>query len=86
MSDDTKVVVYVLTTIVVAVALIVGSLSLGARFVSHHYDVKRCDRWGQETGRETRFADYHFWSWQCLTRSQDGRWVPIDKVWDEVPK
>lgn len=44
-----------------------------------------CDRYADRTGRETRFVEFAYLSWACLTPAADGRWVSIDQL-REVPR
>jgi hypothetical protein len=68
--------------VVVTLVVVVGGLGIGIRQISHHYDVANCGRFGEESGREVRFVDYTFWSWDCLTPTQDGKWISIDRLRD----
>lgn len=59
-----------------------AALILGIRGIGHHYDNKTCHRFGDESGREVRFVDYSFWTWDCLTPTSDGKWISIDRLRD----
>lgn len=52
-------------------------LCLGGRAVSHHYDAISCASFSEATGRETKFVDYNYWAWGCLTPSSDGKWISV---------
>lgn len=43
---------------------------------SRHYDRVNCTAFGQNSGRETRFVEYSYWSWACLTPTHTGRCRP----------
>lgn len=71
-----------LAVVVGGMALFMGGVLLTIRYVSHHYDTVRCDQWALATNRPTKFVDYHFWSWDCLTPDENGKWIPTDRVRD----
>ncbi len=60
---------------VIAICLIVG----GIRTYAWHLAHESCPRQGAALGVETRWANYNYWSWACLTNVQ-GRWVPVGTV------
>lgn len=68
--------------IVIAFIGVLAALPFGARQLSHHYDAAGCHRFGTESSREVRFVDYTFWSWDCLTPTSDGKWIPTDQLRD----
>ena len=59
----------------------VGLVRLGQLF-----DANECVAYAAETGRETRYARLSVLSGQCLTRSGDGRWLPVSQLRDEVDR
>lgn len=62
-------------TIILMVAIFAGH-----RYVEHHYSKASCNAFGLTSGREVRFVDYTFWSWDCLTPASDGKWISIDNL------
>lgn len=41
----------------------------------------QCDSFSTQTGRPTKFAVYHGWSFgQCLTPSANGEWIPTSAL------
>lgn len=68
-----------IATCVVVVAIISGML-FPIRALKHHLDVSRCDQYTETTGFETKFQDWNFFKWDCLAKTNNGRWVPIDKL------
>lgn len=50
------------------------------RQVDHHYEKNTCDNRGRVTGFDTKFVDYNFWSYDCLAKRSDGKWVAFDKA------
>lgn len=60
----------------------IGLVCLIAWKVSLHYDRVTCHAWAQKTGRETRFAYYNTFNWECLARAHDGKWVPTKQIGD----
>lgn len=70
--------------LVVAGCLIafLAALMTGIRYAQHYYDHKNCTAFSVNTGRETKFVDYTWWSWDCLTPTKDGKYIPIDQLRD----
>jgi hypothetical protein len=49
--------------------------------VTRGYDSRQCGRKATEFERDTKFVVYGSgWSWQCLVRSRDGKWIPVDSL------
>lgn len=71
---------WVIAIITVGVCLFCAAIALPIRQVSHHYDKDRCRSYAKETERVTKFVDYHFWGWDCLTKTSDGLWVSTDNA------
>ena len=66
--------------VVLAIVLFIGAMTLTVRQVAHHYAQNSCRTYEVQTHRETRFADWNFWDWSCLTKTADGRWIPIGQL------
>jgi hypothetical protein len=49
----------------------------GIRDYQHSQDQQACRVFQEETGHETRFVNYNFWTWDCLTPGFNGKWVSI---------
>lgn len=49
--------------------------------VCRHYDARQCGRKDVALNRPTKFVVYGSgWSWECLTMSRDGKWIPVDSL------
>lgn len=83
MRDVIEVGVVVLV-VVGGLALIFAALFAAIRFPVHAYDAHVCASFAQETGRETRLADYSFFEWDCVTPGADGKWISTDALRDVV--
>ena len=83
--SDAAAVTLIVSGLITAVLLLVGGIMFIGRNVSHHYDKAACHSFAQRTGRTVKFADYTYWSWDCLTPSTDGKWISIDRLWEETP-
>lgn len=59
-------------------AVIAGGVAIGTE-ISVNVDETICRRQSQQLERDTKFARYSLWSWDCLTPSADG-WVSVDRV------
>lgn len=67
---------------VFAIALVVlACILLIAKPVSRH----NCAKWGQKNERVTRFVEYNPYSWDCLTPTSDGNWLPTSQLRDITP-
>lgn len=62
----------------ILVAILVGIV--GCRQLDHSMSKNSCYGWGEATGREVQFVDYHYFSYQCLVHIDDGRWVDVSNV------
>lgn len=78
---------FILDVIAPGIVIVVGLLTAGALFlaipirqISHHYDVAKCRTFAQQTGYETKFADYNIVEWDCLARTASGKWVSISQL------
>lgn len=80
MSDAAAEFVVFIGAMLLFLFVLVGGIFLVSRQVSHHIDHTNCVAYAQRTGRETRFVDYSFFKWDCLTPSQDGKWLPTDQL------
>lgn len=65
--------------IVLPILLIILGLITGIRQLSWYYAHKACPREAAALGVEYKWADYHYFGWDCLADVQ-GRWVPIGTV------
>ena len=68
--------------IVGGAAIFVCAVVLIANATEKHYDRAGCHSFADRTGRETRFVEYTYWSWDCLTPSEDGKWISVDNLRD----
>ena len=57
--------------LLVCVALITG-LVLGVNAFDRSQQQKACIAFSQQSGRQTKFVEYTYWSRDCLTPSSDG--------------
>lgn len=52
-------------------------LLCAVRQFDRHYAANYCQTFSVQTGRTTKFAQYNFWQYECLTLAKDGKWLPI---------
>jgi len=64
---------------------IVVVIFLGANSWARHIDKENCHGFGVASGRETKFVDYTFWSWDCLTPTTDGKKIPVKNLREIAP-
>jgi hypothetical protein len=60
--------------------VLLGSIFTGANAVTKHFTKVNCVAFSRETGRETRYAEYTYWSFDCLAKTNDGKWLPKDQL------
>lgn len=57
-----------------------GGLVGGIRALDHHYGVSSCHSFAAQSGYETKWADYNFLYYECLAKTNNGKWVPTDSL------
>lgn len=60
------------------------SLAFGSNAVGKHFTKVNCVAFQQQTGRETRYAEYTYWSYDCLVKTSDDKWLPRDQIREVV--
>ncbi len=80
MSDGQFVVAFIVgvVTFILLVILCVGT---GGYYVSK----SSCHSFSRQTNREVKFVKYNLVSWDCLTPSGDGKWIPTSQLRDIDP-
>lgn len=48
--------------------------------ISRHVDRNNCHKFATNTNRTTKFVEYNWFQWECLTNTSTGRWIPIDQL------
>ncbi len=54
------------------------------RVVERHYAESACSSFSEQSGRETKFVDYTYFAWDCLTPGADGKWISVEQLRDDV--
>lgn len=65
---------------VVAIGVVLVGGVIGIRQVAHHTQVEVCRTFAAETGYETKLVDYQWANWDCLAKTENGRWVSTDSL------
>jgi hypothetical protein len=52
------------------------------RVIDHLHEVRKCDRYEEQTDTEVRFMDFSYWSYHCMVHTDNG-WVPVTQIRDE---
>jgi hypothetical protein len=63
------------------VALMAGTY-LPIRQIDHNLTVSKCHTFAEASGYQTKFVDFNFFSYDCLGKTSDGRWIPTDRLHD----
>lgn len=69
-------------------ALVGGSITgivFGANQISRQVSVESCHNWGLTNDRQTKWASYNLFSYDCLTKSYDGKWVSTQYPQQFIP-
>jgi hypothetical protein len=64
--------------ILMACAVFVAAVLVGVRYFAHAIDETQCAGFAVGADREVKFVDYSWFTWDCLTPSTDGKWIPTD--------
>lgn len=64
----------------IGIITLVALVGMSFRSAARTYDTRVCDSFGDETGHTVKFADYNYWTWECLVLDpRDGTWLPRDQ-------
>ncbi|QRY51814.1 hypothetical protein [Mycolicibacterium septicum] len=56
--------------------VVIGGLATGImKLVVEPVDRSSCAAFAEASGRETKFVEYNFFEWDCLTPQSDGKWI-----------
>src|SRR5690349_11061947 len=64
----------------VGLAGLIVAVVFGAMLASQHYDRVSCGTFAKNTGRQTKFVHYTAYSWDCLTPTKGGKWIPTKNL------
>lgn len=71
MNNDFKdVLVFIVIILVVVFVVVVGVVSWDKSLVR-----RSCESFGQITNRETKYVEYTYWNYTCVTPTGDGKWI-----------
>lgn len=62
------------------ILLLIGVPVVGITAIDKHYSRINCVKFAEASGFETKFQDYNFFSYECLAKRTDGKWVGSDKL------
>ncbi len=65
----------------VTVAIVVAFV-IPIRYGLHWVDTADCREFSAATGRQVRFVDYTWFTWDCLVQTDRGQWIPRDGLRD----
>lgn len=54
--------------------------------LTHNSSKDGCKDYAVESNFETKFVDYSYFSWDCLAKTGDGKWVPISNIQIVIPE
>lgn len=44
------------------------------------YERWECEQFGKETGRQVKFYEPSWLSWECMCLGADGKWIPTKQI------
>ena len=68
-------------TVAIGVAVVVAFV-VPIRYGMHWVATTDCREFSAATGRQVKFVDYTWFTWDCLVQTDLGRWVPRDALRD----
>lgn len=71
-TDDIKFCIVVFGVVAV---MVIGALS----FIKHQTRIQ-CEGFSQTANRETRYVEYSYWSFDCLTPDKGDKWISTEML------
>ena len=68
------------TAIAVGVTVVCFLIFVVIRNITVHYDRAACHSFSEQANRETKFVNYTYWAWDCLTPTADGKWISAENL------
>lgn len=75
---------YFLTFVLLASLIFVATLVVGSVTVSRHYARVACNEFEIQASRETKFVNYHYFAWDCLTPTKNDKWIGTALLRDDA--
>lgn len=69
---------------ILIILLILNALILGIRQLDYHYSSTYCMPKLKQIHREGKFVQYNFWEYDCLVKTSDGTYIPLDNLYNNV--
>lgn len=69
---------WITTLSIIAAAIVLIVLVVNG--VSKHVEHSKCNQFPEFTGRPTKFVEYNYFNFSCMTQTQDGKWIDIEKL------
>jgi hypothetical protein len=66
------------------IGIMLSGIFVGVRQLDHHYAVPNCRKQSVAYQRETKFVDYNYWSYECLVKTNNGTYVNINNLINNV--
>lgn len=68
------------TVVIVGFVVLFSAIFFPVVALDKHYTRINCVKFAEQSGFETKFADYNFATYECLAKRTDGKWVGSDKL------
>lgn len=65
---------------ILAVFALTAAIVFGSMLGSRHFARVSCRNFAATTERQTKFIFYNSFSWDCLTPTANGKWIPTSNL------
>ena len=75
--------IWVVFSLICAIAVVaIAGIVVAIAIPSYYVEKNTCYSFGRNSEREVKWVMYNLVSWDCLTPTQDGKWISTDKLRD----
>lgn len=67
---------------IAAFAAVMFGIGVGVNTISRSQSESSCTAFASETHRETKFVNYTYWDYDCITPASDGKWISTKALRD----
>lgn len=70
--------------LLLGIAALFGLIMLTVRQVNYHYSSTYCQQKLHQVDREGKFVQYNFWEYDCLAKTTNGTYIPLENLYNNV--
>ena len=75
-GPDILVAVFLISGIIALIFVIMAPMIT----IGRHYNRVECQNFSKNSNREVRFVIYSTFSWDCITPTENGKWISTDNL------